>query len=130
MRVKGFVCAVVVVGLCLVAPAAVPAYLVGPAPKASTVAPSRQQRAAILRAFGLPHAGWPCMTVRLAASNRAYGTVRPLGAKSCARWAFNGMNVIRWWRGSQWRVLFEGSAFACPLSRIPRQVQRDLRVCP
>lgn len=70
------------------------------------------------------------MTVRLAASNRAYATVRPLGAKGCVRWAFNGMNVIRWWRGRQWRVLLEGSAFACPLSRIPRQVQRDLGVCP
>jgi hypothetical protein len=124
MRVKGFVCAIVVVGLCLAAPAAVPAA------KPSTVAPSRQQRTAILKAFGAARAGWSCMTVRLAASNRAYATVRPLGANSCVRWAFNGMNVIRWWRGRRWRVLFEGSAFACPLSRIPRQVQRDLGVCP
>jgi hypothetical protein len=130
MRFKGFVCAAVVVGLCLVAPAAVPAYLVAPAPKPSTVAPSRQQRSAILKAFGAPQAGWSCMTVGIAASNRAYATVHLLGAKHCVRWAFNGMNVIRWWRGRQWRVLFEGSAFACPLSRIPRQVQRDLRVCP
>jgi hypothetical protein len=124
MRFKGFVCAVVAAGLCLAAPT------VAPASKRATVAPSKRERAAILNAFGASHAAWPCTTVRLASSNRAYATVRPLGGKSCVRWAFNGMNVIRWGRGSRWRVLFEGSAFGCPLSRIPRQVQRDLGVCP
>jgi hypothetical protein len=100
------------------------------ASKTRTVAPSAAQRAAILKAFGARRASWSCMTVRLAASNRSYATVHPSNSKSCRRWAFNGMNVLKHSSGTRWKVLFEGSAFACPLARIPRQVQRDLGVCP
>jgi hypothetical protein len=69
------------------------------------------------------------MSVRLAASNRNYASVRPLRSTSCLRWEFNGMNVLKRTYGSHWKVLFAGSAYACPLPRIPRQVQRDLGVC-
>jgi hypothetical protein len=124
MSVNRFACAVVVLGLCAAVPTA------GLASKPSTVAPSNKQRAAILKAFREPRAGWRCMKVRLASSNHNYAAVRFVGSKGCLRWAFNGINVIKRKRDNQWRVLFEGSAFACPLSRIPRQVQRDLGVCP
>lgn len=124
MRFNRFVCAFAVLTLCALGPA------VALASKPATVAPSASQRSAILKAFGVPRAGWRCMRVRLAASNHSYASVRFLGAKGCVRWAFNGMNVIKRKRDNHWSVLFEGSAFACPLSRIPRQVQRDLGVCP
>jgi hypothetical protein len=69
------------------------------------------------------------MSVRLAASNRNYANVRPLRSTTCLRWKFNGMNVLKRTSASHWKVLFAGSAYACPLARIPRQVQRDLGVC-
>jgi hypothetical protein len=69
------------------------------------------------------------MSVRLAASNHNYARVRPLRSTSCVRWVFNGTNVVKRTSASHWKVLFEGSAYACPLARIPRQVQRDLGVC-
>ena len=94
-----------------------------------TIAPTSTQRSAILRAFGEPRAGWRCMFVRLAASNHNYARVRPLRSTSCVRWEFNGTNVLKRTSASHWKVLFEGSAYACPLARIPRQVQRDLGVC-
>jgi hypothetical protein len=124
MSFNRLVCAVVVMSLCVLGPAAALAS------KPTTAAPTAKQRAAILRAFGVPTAGWRCLRVRLAASNHSYATVRFIGSKDCVRWAFNGSNVIKRKRDNHWAVLFEGSAFACPLSRIPRQVQRDLGVCP
>jgi hypothetical protein len=94
-----------------------------------TVAPTSTQRSAILKAFGEPRAGWRCMSVRLAASDRNYASVRPLRPTSCLRWEFNRLNVLKRTSDNRWKVLFEGSAYACPLARIPRQVQRDLGVC-
>ncbi len=70
------------------------------------------------------------MAVRLAASNHSYASVQPSTSKRCQRCAFNGMNVLKRRSGDHWKVLFEGTAYACPQARIPRQVQRDLRVCP
>jgi hypothetical protein len=116
--------AVVLCAICL----AVPPGAVGS--KAATVAPTAAQRSAILRAFGAPRAAWGCLTVRLAASNHRYASVRFLRFRRCERWAFNGVNVIKRKTDNRWKILFEGSAYACPLARIPRQVQRDLRVCP
>jgi hypothetical protein len=69
------------------------------------------------------------MSVRLAASNHNYARVRPLRSTSCLRWEFNGINVLKRISDSHWKLLFEGSAYACPVARIPRQVQRDLGVC-
>jgi hypothetical protein len=95
-----------------------------------TVAPTPAQRAAILHAFGDPKAANRCLTARLAASNHKYATVRFRTLRSCRRSAFNGVNVLKRVKPGHWRVVFEGSAFRCPLAGIPRGVQRDLGVCP
>lgn len=95
-----------------------------------TVAPTRAQRAAILKAFGDPGAPARCLAVGLAASNHAYATVRYHPRTGCARWGFNGVNVIKKQRAGGWKAVFEGSSYSCPRPRIPRQVQRDLGVCP
>ncbi len=96
----------------------------------STVAPTSSQRAAIIKAFGDPSAASPCLKVQLAASNRAYATVRPKLTKACQRWAFNGTNIVKRVRGNRWKVAFEGSSYRCPRPAIPRQVQHQLGVCP
>jgi hypothetical protein len=97
---------------------------------AATVAPTTAERAAIIKAFGDPSAAGSCLTVRLAASNHAYGEVRPRLTQTCQRWAFNGTNVLKRGSAGRWNVLFEGSSYHCPVARIPRQVQHDLGVCP
>ena len=97
---------------------------------AATVAPTTAERAAIIKAFGDPAAAGSCLTVRLAASNHAYGEVRPRLTQTCLRWAFNGVNVLKRGSTGHWSVLFEGSSYRCPRPGIPRQVQHDLSVCP
>ena len=94
------------------------------------VAPTAAQRTAILKAFGDPGAPARCLPVGLAASNHAYATVRYRPVKGCGRWGFNGVNILKKQRTGRWKVLFEASSYSCPRSRIPRQVQRDLGVCP
>ena len=94
-----------------------------------TAVPTHAQRAAILHAFGDPNAAYGCLTVRLAASNHKYATVRFRPVHSCRRWAFNGLNVLKRVKPGRWRVVFEGSAFSCPLPHIPRGVQVDLGLC-
>jgi len=108
--------------------AVVPARSLGSS--AGTVTPTGAERAAILKAFGDPKAAAPCLVVRLAASNRDYGTVGFRGVRSCQRWAFNGVNVFKRNRDNRWKLIFAGSGYRCPVARIPRLVQRDLGVCP
>ena len=108
--------------------AVIPAVSLGS--PARTVAPTDAQRAAILKAFGDPPAAASCLTVRLAASDRSYGRVRFRGIVRCRKWAFDGVNVFKRARDDRWKAVFEGSDYRCPLARIPRQVQRDLGVCP
>jgi hypothetical protein len=88
------------------------------------------KRSAIIAAFGDPAAAGPCLIVRLAASDHAYGDVRFRNTHSCQRWGFNGTNVLKLGSAGHWKVLFEGSSYHCPLPKIPVQVQRDLSVCP
>jgi hypothetical protein len=97
---------------------------------ARTVAATPAERTAMLKAFGDRGPAWPCLSVRLAAADRDYGTVRVRARRGCRRWVFNGTNVLRRYRRGRWRVLFEGSAYRCPLPRIPLRVQRELGVCP
>lgn len=85
---------------------------------------------AILRAFGDPPSASSCLVVRLAASNRNYGTVRFRVRKSCERWAWNGIDVFKRGGHNHWHEVAAGSAYHCPLEKIPRRVQRDLDVCP
>jgi hypothetical protein len=108
----------------------VPASSLGSKAKPRTVAPTSAQRAAILKAFGDAGARAACLSVGLAASNRNYATVRFLPAKGCIRWAFNGKNILRRGDRDHWSIVFEASAYRCPLARIPAQVQRQLGVCP
>lgn len=108
---------------------AVPALALGASGK--TVPPTPAQRAAILKAFGSrSKAQSNCLIVLLAASNRAYGTVRVHHIRACVRWEFNGVNVFKRTTDNHWKQVFAGSSYKCPRPNIPRQVQRDLAICP
>lgn len=95
-----------------------------------TIAPTKAERAGVLKSFGDPPRAWPCLVVRIAASNHNYGTVRFRMTHDCQKWAFNGVNVLERVGQSRWRIRFEASAYRCPIARVPRSVQRDLGVCP
>jgi hypothetical protein len=99
-------------------------------PTGRTVAPTSAQRAGILAAVGDPPAAAPCLDVRIAASNRAYGTVLFSSRRGCTRWIANGVSVYHRVNGNHWRVVFAASSYRCPVPRLPRSVQRDLGVCP
>jgi hypothetical protein len=89
------------------------------------------QRAAILKAFGSrSRAQANCLVTLLAASNHNYGTVRAHPNQACAKYDFNGTNVFKRVRDNTWKQVFAGSSYKCPRPNIPRQVQRDLAVCP
>jgi hypothetical protein len=96
----------------------------------ATTAPTAAERPAIIHAFGDPASAAPCLVVRLAASDPDYADVRFRTTQGCQRWAFNGTNVLERSRSGHWKVAFEGSSYPCPVPHIPRQVQRDLGVCP
>ncbi|HEY2653085.1 MAG TPA: hypothetical protein VGI50_14255 [Solirubrobacteraceae bacterium] len=109
---------------------AIATMLVGPAiALAATASPTSAQKTAIIKAFGDPSSAGSCLRVRLAASNHNYATVRPRALTSCQKWAFNGVNALKRIRDNHWKVVFEGSAYRCPVAHIPRQVQRDLGIC-
>jgi hypothetical protein len=96
-----------------------------------TFPPTDAQRAAILKAFGShSRAQSNCMVVLLAASNHKYGTVRPHTNRACTKYEFNGVNVFKNTSANHWKQVFAGSSYKCFRPNIPRQVQRDLAVCP
>ncbi|HEX4034102.1 MAG TPA: hypothetical protein VHX66_06645 [Solirubrobacteraceae bacterium] len=113
-----------------VAAALMAALVLASAAVAATVAPPPSERVAIIRGFGDPASASSCLVVRLAKSDRRYGEVRPRLSSRCARWAFNGVNVLQRQSDGRWKVLFEGSLYHCPVPRMPRGVQKDLGVCP
>jgi len=112
------------IGLVIAAAITLPAIAAG-----ATVSPTPAQKAAIIKAFGDPKAASSCLTVRLAASNHNYAAVRVRTVRSCQKWAFNGANALTRVKDNHWKVVFEGSAYHCPVAHIPRQVQRDLGIC-
>jgi hypothetical protein len=113
-----------VIALMAAGVAALPAIALG-----ATVAPTRAQNRAIIKAFGDPIVASSCLTVRLAASNRNYATVRPRTVTRCMKWAFNGVNAVKGAGDNHWKVVFEGSSYRCRIAHIPSQVQRDLGIC-
>lgn len=111
-------------GLATCVALALPAVALG-----ATVSPTPAQKAAVIKAFGDPKSASSCLIVRLAASNHNYARVRPRQVSRCARWAFNGANALKRVTDDHWKIVFEGSAYRCPIAHVPRQVQRDLDIC-
>ena len=117
-------CRGALIGLMAAAAIALPAIAA-----AATVSPTPAQKAAIIKAFGDPKAASSCLTVGLATSNHNYAAIRSRTVTRCQKWAFNGVNALKRVKDNYWKVVFEGSAYHCPVAHIPRQVQRDLGIC-
>ncbi len=66
------------IGLLTAAAFTLPAIAAG-----ATVSPTPAQTAAIIKAFGDPKAAASCLSVRLAASNHNYASVRVRTVRSC-----------------------------------------------
>jgi hypothetical protein len=97
----------------------------------ATGTPTPGDTTRIVAAFGDPAAATGCLAVRLSASDPSYATIAFRSSPSkCLRWAFNGVNVLEQGASGTWRVVFEGSAYACPIAHVPESVQGDLGVCP
>lgn len=94
---------------------ALPASAVASEGRLRLFAPAGPQRGAIVKAFGDPPRAEGCLIVGLAASNHKCGSVGPRIERKCRRWEFNGVNVLERRTDDHWRILFEGSAFGCPL---------------
>jgi hypothetical protein len=113
---------------CVAIAVAVPAIALA---AGKTFPPTTAQRTAILKAFGSrSKAQSNCMIVLLAASNHKYGTVRPHTNHACVKYEFDGVNVFKNTTDNHWKQAFAGSSYKCFLPNIPRQVQRDLAICP
>ncbi len=123
MGPRRFVIALVAVAL------TVPAIALGSAGR--TFPPTDAQRTAILKAFGSrSRAQSNCMVVVLAASNHNWGSVRPHFNHACTKYEFNGVNAFKRVSDNTWKQKFAGSSYKCFRPNIPRQVQRDLAICP
>lgn len=116
--------------IAVIAVAAPTAALAGSGAGGLTVVPTKAAHLQIIKAFGAPTTASSCLITRLAAANQKYADVRFNVRKQCSRWAFNGVNVLERVNATRWRILFEGSAYKCPVAHIPAAVQRDLGVCP
>jgi hypothetical protein len=55
------------------------------------------------------------------------GTVRPHTNRACTKYEFNGVKDTS---DNHWKQVFAGSSYRCFHPNIPRQVQRDLAICP
>jgi hypothetical protein len=102
------------------------------ASKPTTVAAKGAERTAILKGWAgttVSRAQAACLTARVAVSNHNYATVRFDTAKSCQKYAFDGVNVLKQGTHDRWKVLFEGSSFSCPLPKIPKSVQHNFGIC-
>lgn len=87
--------------------------------------PTKRERAGVAKAVGAPAR---CVRVRVSTVNRRYASalIRN-GRRSCRRWAADGVAVFR--RGDgRWRFVTAGSAFECPVPKVPRRVARDLGI--
>jgi hypothetical protein len=88
-------------------------------------APTERERASIARAVDVPKR---CLKIRVSTVNRRWSAVRlRLAKRSCQRWAADGVAVYRR-RSGRWRFVVAGSAFECPVPKVPRRVVRDLDI--
>jgi hypothetical protein len=88
-------------------------------------APSKRERAAIAGSADVPKR---CLRIRISTVNRRYASVYIRNARrSCRRWAADGVAVYKRGR-ARWRFVVAGSAFECPVPKVPRRVVRDLGI--
>jgi hypothetical protein len=90
-------------------------------------APTHREAVAIARNFGrIPPS---CLEMRISTVNSSYAFAqfRAPPARSCRRYGFNGIAILRRHQRA-WRSVFEASDYRCVQVPAPKRVKRDLRV--
>ena len=88
--------------------------------------PTPGERAGVARAVGVPAR---CLFIRVSSVDRRYASAVIRNRKrSCRRWAADGVAVFRKRSQGRWRFVTAGSAFDCPVPKVPERVVRDLRI--
>jgi hypothetical protein len=88
--------------------------------------PTKRERAGIAEKVGAPAR---CLKIRVSTVNTRWARMRlRLKRESCQRWAADGVAVFKKRKGGGWRFVTAGSAFDCPVPKVPPRVVEDLRI--
>jgi hypothetical protein len=88
--------------------------------------PTKRERAGIAQKVGVPAR---CLAIRVSTVNPRWAKTRiRLARKSCERWAADGIAVFKRRNDGGWRFVTAGSAFDCPVPKVPRRVVEDLHI--
>ena len=89
-------------------------------------APTKQERAGIAKKVGVPAR---CLRIRVSTVNTRWASTHVRNARrSCRRWAADGIAVFKRTKAGGWRFVTAGSAFDCPVPKVPPRVVEDLRI--
>ena len=88
--------------------------------------PTKRERAAIGKGVDVPVR---CLKIRVSTVNTRWASmqVRSL-RRSCRRWAADGVAVYKRRTSGGWRFVTAGSAFDCPVPKVPPKVVEDLHI--
>ena len=88
--------------------------------------PTSHERAGLSNKVGVPGR---CLAIRVSTVNPRWAKTRiRLARKSCRRWAADGIAVFKRRTGGGWRFVTAGSAFDCPVPKVPPRVVEDLEI--
>jgi hypothetical protein len=106
--------------------AALAALVLLPAIALADRPPTERERAGIAKKVGVPAR---CLKIRVSTVNTRWAKTRiRVARKSCARWAADGIAVFKRRTGGGWRFITAGSAFDCPVPKVPPRVVADLHI--
>jgi hypothetical protein len=89
-------------------------------------APTKQERAGIAKKVGVPAR---CLKIRVSTVNSRWASTHVRNARtSCRRWAADGIAVFKRRKAGGWRFVTAGSAFECPVPKVPPRVVEDLGI--
>jgi hypothetical protein len=89
-------------------------------------APTKRERAGIAKKVDAPAR---CLKIRVSTVNTRWARMQlRLRRESCQRWAADGVAVYKKRKRGGWRFVTAGSAFECPVPKVPRRVVKDLDI--
>jgi hypothetical protein len=88
--------------------------------------PTKRERAGIANKVEVPAR---CLKIRVSTVNTRWAKMRLRNLrKSCQRWAADGVAVYKRRKDGGWRFVTAGSAFDCPVPKVPPRVVTDLHI--
>ena len=111
---------------CLSAFAAVAALAIVPAVAHADRPPTKRERAGIAKKVGVPAR---CLRIRVSTVDTRWARMQIRNLReSCRRWAADGVAVYNRRKDGGWRFVTAGSAFDCPVPKVPPKVVVDLHI--